>query len=97
MAYTISSILAIYFVLWWIVLFVTLPFGIRTQSETDETIPGTEPGAPIAAMIARKLLWTTVLSAAIFAVALVFYQLGYLNVGRLSELMGLPSWQTRSY
>jgi predicted secreted protein len=97
MAYTISSILAIYFVLWWIVLFVTLPFGVRTQSETDDAVPGTDPGAPVAAMIARKLLWTTILSAVIFAIVLAFYQLGYLNVGRLSELMGFSSWQTRSY
>jgi predicted secreted protein len=97
MAYTISSILAIYFVLWWVVLFVTLPFGIRTQSEGDETIPGTEPGAPIATMMARKLIWTTVLSAVIFAVAFLFYWLGFFRIDRLTELMGLSHWSTRSY
>ena len=30
MAYTISTGFAIYFVMWWIVLFLTLPFGIRS-------------------------------------------------------------------
>ena len=29
MAYTISTWFAIYFVLWWVTLFVTLPFGVR--------------------------------------------------------------------
>lgn len=91
MAYTISSMLAIYFVLWWVVLFVTLPFGIRTQSDDGTTIPGTDPGAPIATLMRRKLLWTTVASAVIFAVAMTFYELGYFNVERLSRLMGLPS------
>jgi predicted secreted protein len=91
MAYTISSVLAIYFVLWWVVLFITLPFGVRSQDEANETIEGTDPGAPVRAMMARKLIWTTIVSAIIFAVAMVFYQLGYLNVGRLSDLMGLSA------
>jgi len=33
MAYTISTALAIYFVLWWVTLFVTLPFGVRARLE----------------------------------------------------------------
>jgi hypothetical protein len=33
MAYTISTALAIYFVLWWVTLFLTLPFGVRSQHE----------------------------------------------------------------
>ena len=36
MAYTISTAFAIYFVLWWITLFVTLPFGVRSQHEDGE-------------------------------------------------------------
>ena len=41
MAYSISTALAIYFVLWWVVLFVTLPFGVRSQHEDGEGAPGT--------------------------------------------------------
>ena len=48
MAYTISTAFAIYFVMWWIVLFVTLPFGVRSQHEDGEGVPGTDPGAPVA-------------------------------------------------
>jgi len=39
----------------------------------------------------RKLIWTTIISAIIFAIAMVLYQLGYLNVGRLSDLMGMSA------
>ncbi|HWV95665.1 MAG TPA: DUF1467 family protein [Xanthobacteraceae bacterium] len=88
---SLSSMFAIYFVLWWVVLFVTLPFGVRSQDESAETIPGTDPGAPVRAMMIRKLIWTTILSAIIFAIALVLYRLGYLNVGQLSDLMGMSS------
>jgi len=91
MVYTISSVLAIYFVLWWVVLFITLPFGVRSQEEANETIEGTDPGAPVRAMMVRKLIWTTILSAVVFAIAMVFYQLGYLNVGQLSDLMGMSA------
>ena len=35
MAYSISTAFAIYFVLWWIVLFLTLPFGVRCRVIAD--------------------------------------------------------------
>jgi predicted secreted protein len=82
MAYTISTAFAIYFVIWWITLFLTLPFGVRSQHEDGEgagqAIPGTDPGAPVAS------------SAVIFAVAWLAYNAGLLNIERLSKLMGIP-------
>ena len=90
MAYTISTMLAIYFVLWWIVLFLTLPFGVRSQHEDGVGAPGTDPGAPVATRMGRKLIWTTVLSAVIFAIAMFAYNAGYLSIDRLSKLMGTP-------
>jgi len=90
MVYTISTGFAIYFVFWWITLFLTLPFGVRSQHEGDEAAPGTDPGAPIASQMGRKLIWTTVLSAVLFGIAMLAYNAGYLNVERLSKLMGVP-------
>ncbi|HEY3890808.1 MAG TPA: DUF1467 family protein [Bradyrhizobium sp.] len=89
MIYTISTAFAIYFVVWWIVLFLTLPFGVRSQHEDGGGPPGTDPGAPIASLMGRKLIWTTVLSAVFFAAAWLAYDAGYLNVDRLSRLMGM--------
>jgi predicted secreted protein len=90
MVYTISTGFAIYFVLWWIVLFVTLPFGIRSQHEDGGGAAGTDPGAPVASQMGRKLIWTTAISAVFFAAALAAYNAGLLNVERLSKLMGIP-------
>jgi predicted secreted protein len=90
MAYTLSTAFAIYFVLWWVTLFVTLPFGVRSQHETGEGAPGTDPGAPIASRMVAKLIWTTLISAVIFALALLAYNAGYLSIERLSKLMGMP-------
>jgi predicted secreted protein len=90
MIYTISTAFAIYFVMWWIVLFLTLPFGVRSQHEDGGGAPGTDPGAPIVAGMGRKLILTTVITAVLFAVAYFAYNAGYLNVERLSKLMGIP-------
>jgi predicted secreted protein len=88
--YTISTAFAIYFVIWWIALFLTLPFGVRSQHEDGEGAPGTDPGAPITTGMGRKLIWTTVISAVIFAAGWLAYNAGYLDVDRLSRLMGVP-------
>jgi predicted secreted protein len=90
MAYAISSGLAIYFVIWWIALFLTLPFGVRSQHEDGVGAPGTDPGAPVLARMGWKLLWTTIISAIAFGIGMWAYYQGFLNIERLSRLMGLP-------
>jgi len=90
MAYTISTWFAIYFVLWWVTLFVTLPFGVRSQHEDGVGAPGTDPGAPILARMGGKLIWTTLISAIVFAIGMAAYHAGYLSIERLSKLMGMP-------
>ena len=90
MVYTISTAFAIYFVMWWITLFLTLPFGVRSLHEDGGGAPGTDPGAPVVPGLRRKLIWTTVISAIIFTVSWLAYSAGLLNVERLSKLMGFP-------
>jgi predicted secreted protein len=90
MAYTISTALAIYFVLWWVTLFLTLPFGVRSQHEEGGGAPGTDPGAPIMARMGYKVIWTTVISGIIFGIGMWAYRAGYLSIERLSKLMGMP-------
>ena len=90
MAIQIATALAIYFVIWWIALFLTLPFGVRSQHEDGVGAPGTDPGAPILTRMGRKLTWTTIISAIIYGVGLAAYQAGYLSIERLAKLMGMP-------
>ena len=90
MVYTLSTAFAIYFVIWWVTLFVTLPFGVRSQLEEGGGAPGTDPGAPVATLMGKKLIWNTVLSAVIFAIAMFAYYQGWLSIERLSKLMGVP-------
>jgi predicted secreted protein len=90
MAYVISTALAIYFVIWWVVLFLTLPFGVRSQHEDGTGAAGTDPGAPVVTRMGPKLLWTTIISAVVFGAGMYGYQMNYFNIERLSKLMGVP-------
>jgi len=60
------SAFAVFFILWWLVLFVTLPFNLRTQEEDGEVTLGTEASAPRGAHVLRAMLRTTVVSLVIF-------------------------------
>jgi predicted secreted protein len=85
---TISAGLAIFFVLWWVVLFAVLPFGIRSQHEDGEGAAGTDPGAPVVHGMGRKLIWTTLISLVIFGAAFAAYRAGWLELDRLSRFLG---------
>ena len=55
--------IAVYFTMWWIVLFAILPFGVRSQREEGSYFEGTDPGAPIAPRMKIKALWTTLVTS----------------------------------
>jgi predicted secreted protein len=72
MPFSLPMAIAIYITIWFTVLFAVLPFGVRSQHEEGTYTPGTDPGAPVAPRLLIKAVWTTLISAAIFA-ALVGY------------------------
>jgi predicted secreted protein len=64
----LGSAIAIYFVIWWAVLFAVLPFGIRNAHEAGEAVDqGNEPGAPVNPRLALKAVITTGIAAVVFA------------------------------
>jgi predicted secreted protein len=58
--------LAIYFIIWWISLFLILPFGVRTQAEDESRHLGTMPSAPVHSRMRWRVLATTILASLIF-------------------------------
>ena len=59
---------AVFLTIWFTVLFAVLPIGVRSQAESGEVVPGTEPGAPIAPRLLMKAGLTTLLSVVVFVV-----------------------------
>ena len=72
MPFSIPLAAAIFFTIWFTVLFAVLPFGVRSQHETGNTVPGTDPGAPVAPRLLAKAIWTTLISSAVFAAIAAF-------------------------
>jgi predicted secreted protein len=58
---------AIYFVLWWVVMFAVMPFGMRAQMDEGAVTPGTPASAPVRPHFLKAALRTTAVSAIIFA------------------------------
>jgi predicted secreted protein len=56
------SVAAIYFIIWWLTLFVMLPFNLKTQDEEGGTTLGTVSSAPRGPHMLRAVLRTTVVS-----------------------------------
>ncbi|MHA6299099.1 DUF1467 family protein [Devosia sp. CAU 1758] len=67
----IGSIIAVYFVVWWLTFVAVLPIGSHSHHETGaEIVAGSDPGAPIAPRLITKALVTTALAAALTALLL---------------------------
>ena len=41
---SLATAIAIYFIIWWVVLFAVLPWGVRSQEEGGDVVSGTDPG-----------------------------------------------------
>jgi predicted secreted protein len=83
-----TTMIAIYFIFWWTSLFLVLPWGLRSQQESGEIAPGTDPAAPMMPQIAAKLVWTTFVAALLFAVFYVVYVYRLITFDDLDRLFG---------
>ena len=86
---SLATSIAIYFIIWWVVLFAVLPLGIRSQIEAGEVVRGTDPGAPAMPKLGRKLLWTTVVAALTFAAIDLVYSYELLRLDDVAGVLGL--------
>jgi predicted secreted protein len=87
----ITTALAIFFLIWWVVLFAVLPWGVRSQQEGGEVAPGTDPSAPTIPNLKRKLVWTTLVAAVIFAGCYGVYAERLVTVEGLAAMLGFDN------
>jgi predicted secreted protein len=75
-----TSALAIYTLFWVLCAFVVLPFFARTHEEAGvEKIPGQADSAPAEFPAGRIVLWTTIVSAALFGLYYANYVMGWIT------------------
>ena len=81
------SALVIYLLFWMITLFAVLPFSVYTSAEAGETaVPGQADSAPARPMLRAKAIWTTVISAVLFALYYGNYVNGWITMA------DVPGW-----
>jgi predicted secreted protein len=86
----IGTLAAIYFLIWWTVLFAVLPWGVRNQEEAGDVVPGSDPGAPATHRLWGKLGWTTVYATVIFAALYFAYDRGLIPIDFLARISTPP-------
>ena len=76
----ITSALVLFSVIWFMVLFITLPLRLETQGDRGEVVPGTQPGAPANLNLKRKLLIVTAVSFVLWAIIAGIILSGWITI-----------------
>jgi predicted secreted protein len=64
---SLAFAIALYVMIWWTTLFAVLPFGVRTQGEAGDVVPGTPASAPVRPRMIKAFLVNTVVASLVFA------------------------------
>ena len=76
-----TSIVAIYALIWVMVAFGSLPFGVKTDEEVgNEKVPGQADSAPASFQPGRLLIRTTIIAAAVTALFVANFNYGWVSV-----------------
>ena len=82
----ITGSIVVYVIIWWIVFFSVLPFGIQSNKTVfKDSIEGSDPGAPKNPKIAKKFLITTIITSILFVVIYYMANKGFLNLRNLLQ------------
>ena len=64
---SLTEIVVVYIIIWWLVLFMVLPFGI-TRVDPDTLLPGQDPGSPAKGRMVLKLVITSGIAAVLLGI-----------------------------
>jgi len=70
----------VYFLIWWVVLFAVLPWGVQVP---DNPEPGHAPSAPVHPRLGIKAIMTTVISAVIWGIVWYVIDSGWISLRTL--------------
>jgi len=73
------SALVVWLIIWWLVLFIILPIGIRGQAEEGDIVEGSEPGAPHTLDIKKKFKQTTIIASILWVLTCALILSGWVS------------------
>ncbi len=78
--------IALYFMIWWVLLFAVLPWGIERN---DGSVKGADPGAPQRHNLAKKFMINTVLAAIVWLVIYALVRSDYFSFQSMAERLAI--------
>ena len=91
----IATGIAIYFLIWWVVLFAVLPWGVRAQG--DDARPGSDPGRAAGPRGSGCSCSGPRWRRRSFSRSCVFvYLKGLVTLDDLARLLGMPQFEASS-
>lgn len=82
---SITGALVLFASLFFLVLFLLLPWGHRSQEEAGEVVPGTPAGAPDRHMLKIKSLLAAIISVLLVLLVWWFLQQGWITRAGMME------------
>lgn len=70
---------AVYLVIWWLVIFMVLPWGARSVIDEEDVKKGHSPGAPKKPGMLLKIAITTVISGALWGIVYAVIESGVIS------------------
>ncbi len=83
--------IVVFLIIWWLILFMVLPFGVVTQDEAEDPVePGTVGSAPARHNLARKMGITTAIAAVLWLIFWAVVTLGGLTLEDVAGPLPFP-------
>ncbi len=84
----ITSAIVLFAVIWFMLLFIALPIGLRTQGDENDVVPGTPESSPANLNLKRKLSRVTAIAIVLWVIAYTVIVSGVISVRDL-DLLGI--------
>ena len=78
--------IVVYVLIWWMIFFCTLPFGIKN---IDKPQDGAMPGAPINPGLKKKAIATTIISTVLWVIAYFLITSNLISFHDISQKMAM--------
>ncbi len=77
---SITAVIVVYAVTWFMVFFIVLPIRFVSQADAGSVVPGTPAGAPAEENVRRKAWITTAIATVVWAIICAIILSGWISV-----------------
>lgn len=87
---SITAAFVLFAVVWFMVLFITLPIGLKTQADVGQVEPGTPASAPADPQLKKRALIVTAISIVVWAIIVGIIVSGKITVRDIDWMGRMP-------